>query len=233
MSVPHDAWIADVVMHDDRMVSAGTDGVIKITDLSGEEIAVLREQPNHSLNAVALSPDARLLAAATVNERAIGRVRVWDVGTRGIVRTIDDAAETVAFTADGIRLVTAGADGVHVWDVRSWERTAAFEGHAGQVFAAALAPDGATVATAGTDGAVRLWDPANGNERLTLHGHEQGVTDIAFSADGTKLVTGGLDGVARVWALDLEDLIAIAEDKLTRGFTEAECREYLRRDACP
>jgi WD40 repeat protein len=101
------------------------------------------------------------------------------------------------------------------------------------VSVAAVAPDGATVATAGTDRTVRLWDPANGRERLTLQGHEQEVTDIAFSDDGTKLVTAGHDGVARVWALDLDDLMAIAEDKLTRGFTEAECREYLHRDACP
>jgi WD40 repeat protein len=101
------------------------------------------------------------------------------------------------------------------------------------VSVAAVAPDCATVATAGTDRTVRLWDPANGRERLTLQGHEQEVTDIAFCDDGTKLVTAGLDGVARVWALDLDDLMAIAEDKLTRGFTEAECREYLHRDACP
>ncbi len=232
MSVTHDGWISDVVVHHDVVVSADTDGVIKVTDLSGGEIAVLREEPNHPVTALALSPDAQLLAAATVDDRSITRVRAWDVVSQEIVRTIDDLAETVAFTADGTRLVTAGADGARVWDVRSWERTAAFEGHAGQVFVAALAPDGATVATAGTDGTVRLWDPASGNERLTLHGHEQGVTDIAFSDDGTRLVTGGLDGVARVWALDLDDLMAIAEDKLTRGFTDAECREYLHRESC-
>jgi WD40 repeat protein len=68
---------------------------------------------------------------------------------------------------------------------------------------------------------------------LTLHGHEEGVTDIVFSDDGTRLVTGGFKGIARVWALDLDDLIALAEDKLTRGFTDAECREYLHVDACP
>jgi len=233
ISVPHDAWISDVVVHEDVVVSADTDGITKITDLSGEQIAVLREEPNNSVVALALSPDAQLLATVTVSRRLIVRVRVWDVGTQEIVHTMKYLAETMAFTADGTRLVTAGSDGTHVWDVRSWERTVAFEGHAGRVVVAALAPDGATVATAGTDRTVRLWDPANGNERLTLQGHEQEVTDITFSDDGTKLVTAGLDGVARVWALDLDDLMAIAEDKLTRGFTEAECREYLRRDACP
>jgi WD40 repeat protein/DNA-binding SARP family transcriptional activator len=233
ISVPHDAWISDVVVHEDVVVSADTDGVTKITDLSGEQIAVLREEPNNAVVALALSPDAQLLATVTVSRRLIVRLRVWDVASREIVHTMEHLAETVAFTADGSRLVIAGADGARVWDVRTWERTAAFDGHAGRVSVAAVAPDGATVATAGTDRTVRLWAPANGNERLTLQGHEQEVTDIAFSDDGTKLVTAGLDGVARVWALDLDDLIAIAEDKLTRGFTEAECREYLHMNACP
>lgn len=55
----------------------------------------------------------------------------------------------------------------------------------------------------------------------------------AFVADGKALASGGGDGVARVWALDVDDLISIAEDKLTRGFTEAECREYLHVHTCP
>lgn len=120
-----------------------------------------------------------------------------------------------------------------MWNVRSWERETTLHGHTGAVLAVAIASDGATIATAGTDGTVRLWDPASGTERLTLHGHVEGLTSIAFSADNTMLATGGLGGVARVWALDLDDLIAIAEDKLTRGLTDAECREYLHVNACP
>jgi hypothetical protein len=34
-----------------------------------------------------------------------------------------------------------------------------------------------------------------------------------------------------VWALDLDDLIRIAEGELTRELTEAECRQYLHQ-AC-
>jgi hypothetical protein len=36
-----------------------------------------------------------------------------------------------------------------------------------------------------------------------------------------------------VWALDLDDLIAIAHDKLTRELSDEECRQYLHVDACP
>jgi WD40 repeat protein len=101
------------------------------------------------------------------------------------------------------------------------------------VLAVDAAPDGRRVATTGTDGTTHLWDPASGLERLTLQGDEESVHSVAFSDDGMRLVTGDIEGITRVWALDLDDLIGIAKDKLTRELTDAECREYLHLDACP
>jgi WD40 repeat protein len=55
---------------------------------------------------------------------------------------------------------------------------------------------------------------------------------VDFSADGRRLVTAGMDDTVRVWALDIEDLHRMAEDSLTRGFTEAECRQHLHLESC-
>jgi hypothetical protein len=41
-----------------------------------------------------------------------------------------------------------------------------------------------------------------------------------------------MDDTVRVWALDIEDLFRMAHDSLTRGFTEAECRQYLHLESC-
>ena len=49
----------------------------------------------------------------------------------------------------------------------------------------------------------------------------------------TMLVSSGHDGVGRIWALELDALIGLARDELTRGFTEDECRRYLRRPCGP
>jgi WD40 repeat protein len=56
---------------------------------------------------------------------------------------------------------------------------------------------------------------------------------LAFDPDGSKLASSGNEGIARVWALDLDDLIEIAREELTRGFTDDECRRYLHVGACP
>jgi len=58
------------------------------------------------------------------------------------------------------------------------------------------------------------------------------VFGLAFSPDGTKLATESADGTARVWALDLDDLMEIARDQVTRSLTDEECRQYLHLDRC-
>jgi WD40 repeat protein len=45
-----------------------------------------------------------------------------------------------------------------------------YGGHAGEVLAVAYAPDGATLATAGDDGTVRIWDARTGQQQHQICG---------------------------------------------------------------
>ena len=63
-------------------------------------------------------------------------------------------------------------------------------------------------------------------ERLLLRGHRGAVVDVAFGPDGTKLASASTDGVVRVWALDLDQLVLLAEQSVTRGLTSEECSRY-------
>lgn len=36
----------------------------------------------------------------------------------------------------------------------------------------------------------------------------------------------------RIWALDLDELVEIAQNRLTRTFTDDECGHYLHAERC-
>ncbi len=66
--------------------------------------------------------------------------------------------------------------------------------HEGPILALAYSPDGATVATGGADGVVRLWDVSTGRETRQIRGHEEPVVVVAFAPDGKRLATADGDG---------------------------------------
>jgi len=76
------------------------------------------------------------------------------------------------------------------------------KGHTDTVESVAVSPDGATVATACYDRAVRLFDAATGQELLALggeKGHKAQVLCVAYSPKGDLIATGGADNTLRVW----------------------------------
>ncbi|MFD7132860.1 hypothetical protein [Streptomyces sp. NPDC059894] len=168
-----------------------------------------------TVNAVAFSPDGKLLATA-----AGGRsghhddrtVRLWDPATGRPVGSplVADAGAVyaVAFSPDGKVLASGGEDGaVRLWDPATGRQSGArLTGHTGPVSSLAFSPDGRLLASANGSGSVvrgddsvRLWDPATGRPvGKPLTSHSGDVFALAFGPDGT-LACAGADGSVRFW----------------------------------
>jgi WD40 repeat protein len=65
----------------------------------------------------------------------------------------------------------------------------------------AFSPDGARLAAAGNDGAVRVWNLAD-DQMTERTGHTDAVYRVGFSPDGTLLASASRDHTVRVWASD-------------------------------
>ena len=209
------------------------DGGITVFDATGKRLLNLTEPGGFPVETGVFSPDGRLFATAGRGRSPTeSNVTIWDSETGRAVRkiTADAPHFALAFDPSGVSLAAGRSDGfVNVYDVDSGERLLRFPASEGPVDAVAYSPDGKTIATAGDDGTVRLFDAGRGTQLLNLPAHRYLVTGLGFNSDGSRLVSASPDGVVRVWALDLDDLIGIAETQVTRELSDDECRQYLHQ----
>jgi WD40 repeat protein/predicted MPP superfamily phosphohydrolase len=75
-------------------------------------------------------------------------------------------------------------------------------GHAENVWAVAVTPDGAHTVSASQDGTLKLWDLDRGTEIRTLSGHAGWVRDVAVTSDGARVVSASEDRTLKLWDLD-------------------------------
>jgi WD40 repeat protein len=157
------------------------------------------------VNAVAFSPDGRLVATGHLSRqgRAEVPVRVWDVASGKALHTRNAArvnVQRLAFTRDGKALLVACEDEtIRLWDVLRGRELRRFDCPAGGVDALAVSPDGKLLAVGGSSGVIMLLDLTTGRDVAPGVGHSAAVLDVSFSPDGSTLATGGGDRTVRVW----------------------------------
>ena len=119
------------------------------------------------------------------------------------------AAHGITITADPSLLPEPGTALSHmslvvnpspIDGIRSW--TLETIGHRGRVECVAYRPDGRVLATAGSDGTIRIWDAANGELVRALIGHDTSLKSVSWSPDGKFLASASSDKPIRVWEVE-------------------------------
>jgi hypothetical protein len=169
--------------------------------------SVVRKFQGHkdALYAIALSPDAKILATGSYDQKT----KLWNAVTGAELKTLsghNGAIFGLAFRPDGQILASASADRtVKLWDVSTGERRDTLSQSLKELYAVAFSPDGKRLLAAGADNRIRIWSVSEKalettNPLLESHfAHEGTVLGIAFSSDGKLLLSCASDRTVKLW----------------------------------
>ncbi|MBV6438122.1 MAG: WD40 repeat domain-containing protein [Phototrophicaceae bacterium] len=148
---------------------------------------------------VSFSPDGAVLVASSLGYN----VRKFDpfsgAKVADLYPLLGGSPGSAAYDPLGRFYAISGGEVISIFDAATDEPVRDLTGHAGRVLAMTYSADGMWLASASSDGSVKVWNAADGTEALTLLGHDAPVGSVGFSDDGDRLITGSDDGSVRVW----------------------------------
>ncbi len=178
------------------------------------------------VNALAFSPDGKLLATGSGDPSRSGEIKLWNLATGGLQRELPkphkDAVLALEFSADGRQLASGAADrAVRLWEVATGRQLRNLEAHGGHVLAVTLRHDGRMLASAGADNAVRTWSLITGDVVKTVNDFKKEVTSLHYTESRNLLMATSGDPVMRLF---LDDGGGVrADDKTFKSFLTAGC----------
>ena len=179
------------------LASSNDDGVADVWDTETGRVIAEHKGPVGQFSCLQLDTEQRLMVTA-----GVGYVWIGDPMTGRTLQDIryDGFTFQCAIDPKGRWVVTGNVQGTtaDVWDIATGKRILAMA-HDGGVSDLALSRDGTLLATASSDGNVRLWSLPDGRLLHAMPGHGAPITAVRLSPDSKRLVSVGDDLTARVW----------------------------------
>jgi len=189
-----------------NMVATGTNTGVPVI----HEIVPSTEEPREPIRLEAgqkgfalstqFSKDGTKLAVGYAKENG-GRqpnICVYDVESETKILDITgpcDSIRQIQWGATSEYMFVASQDlRVHFVVVKEGRIKYQFSGHRGWVSAVTISPDQQRIASASTDGRLKVWEITTGQPVVTCQNHEGAVWDCSYSPTGEYLATCGEDG---------------------------------------
>ncbi|KAI9928462.1 hypothetical protein AWENTII_008196 [Aspergillus wentii] len=200
---------------------------------------------DNTLNTLQLKGNATWSLAWWGDENALvtggsdSNIRIWDIDTKSIIRTLKGHSSTVRCLQiiNGKTLISGSRDTtIRIWDLTSPspEPILVLEGHSATVKCVQAHED--LLVSGSYDHDARIWNIHTGECLHVLKGHQGQIFELQF--DGTRIVTGSFDTEIRVWDPKSGSCLAILSghkdlithlDLQANNLISADCVGMLRR----
>ena len=217
--IPSWLWEVAVCQESGEVLVALDDATVTAWSLeTGRQTGIFR---GHERRLKSLDLSQETLATGSED----GTLRIWDVPSRSLTRTIDNggmAVETIALSP-AARLVAMNAPHGEcaVYDVSTGARVQTLACSGESVSALAWSPDARQLAVGDSDGTIEIRAMPSGRRVRTMQQHEGRIHDLEWSPDGRLLATAGSDLVACLWDSATGELLHTLRGHLNQVFSVA------------
>ncbi|MBS0604671.1 MAG: F-box/WD repeat-containing protein [Verrucomicrobia bacterium] len=199
----HESNVSTYDLDGRRLVSASSEGTIKIWDLITNTCTATLQSHSGPVDSLALKGQ-KLFSISFDNT-----IKIWDLSTNKCTATLQSRDNTLSILAiDEHRLFLSTNDNnIEIWDLNSNTCTATLEGHDDTVNQ--LVIEGEKLVSGSFDGTIKIWDLSTNKCSATLQEHSDSAN--SFTLNGNTLISGSSDKTIKIWDLNTNTCTATLE----------------------